>query len=70
MLHLVIDRFEGRMAVLRGEAGLEINYPKRHLPKGAREGSVIVLTAETDEENWKMRQKTAKELLREILKAD
>ncbi len=66
-LYLVVDRFEGHMAVLRGEGGLEVVYPKKNLPKEAREGSVVVLTAQTGEENRKMREKTAKELLREIL---
>lgn len=56
--------------MLRGEAGLEIVYPKHSLPKEAHEGSVVVLTAKTDEVDRAEREKTAKELLREILKTD
>lgn len=67
-LHLIIDRFEGRFAVLNGDDGLEINWPKRNLPKGAKEGDSIVLSAVTNEEDRKKREKTAKEILNEILK--
>lgn len=67
---MIVDRFEEGKAVLRGEAGLEIVYPKHSLPKEAHEGSVVVLTAKTDEVDRAEREKTAKELLREILKTD
>jgi hypothetical protein len=53
--------------VLRGEDELEINWPKKQLPKGSKEGSVILLKAVPEEEDRKAREKTAKELLREIL---
>lgn len=64
----VVDRFEGKFAVLRGDDELEINWPKRDLPKGAQEGSVIVLRAIDAKGDRAAREKTAKELLREILK--
>jgi len=63
----IIDRFEDRFAVLRGEDGLEINWPKKQLPKGAVEGSAVVLKIMLEKEDMDERRKTAKELLSEIL---
>lgn len=66
-LKFVVDRIEGKFAVLRGDDELEINWPKRNLPKGADEGSVIVLKAVDAKEEQTAREKTAKEILKEIL---
>ena len=68
-LNFIVDRFEGQMAVLRGDEGLELRYPKKHMPKEAREGSTVVVSVDTLESDRSQREKTAKELLREILKA-
>jgi hypothetical protein len=63
-----VDRFEGGYAVLRDDRQLEINWPKKNLPREAKEGSVVILKVYTDEEEKINRQKTARDLLREILK--
>jgi len=65
---LILDRFEGNYAVLKDDRRLEINWPKKSLPRGAKEGSVVVLKIFTDDEDRANRQKTARELLAEILK--
>ena len=41
MAYYCIDRFEGRMAVVIGDDGATYDVPKRRLPKGVREGSVL-----------------------------
>lgn len=66
-LTFVVDRIEGKFAVLKGEDGLEINWPKKNLPKDTKEGSVVVLKAVPEAEETAHRRQTAKELLNEIL---
>jgi hypothetical protein len=45
----VIDRFEGNFAVvLFGDDEVKVNFPKKLLPKGAKEGSWLKLTVELD----------------------
>jgi len=67
-IEFVIDRIEGQFAVLRGDNELEINWPKRNMPKGTSEGDVVVLSLKTLEDERAKREKTAKEILKEILK--
>lgn len=45
MAFYVIDRLEGRIAVIVGDDGRTFDVPKRRLPPGSREG--IVLRLET-----------------------
>jgi len=64
----VIDRFEGKQAILRIEDGQELIWPIKNLPEDAIEGSsvrLVLRTSRTDEEE---REKLAKTLLNEILK--
>lgn len=64
----VIDRFEGKAAVIKLENGQEIIWPVKNLPEETAEGSavrLVVTTSRTDEEE---RIKLAKSLLNEILK--
>ncbi len=64
----VIDRFEGKQAVLRIDDGQELIWPIKNLPTEAKEGSAVRLilsTSQTDEEE---REKMAKTILNEILK--
>lgn len=66
----VIDRFEGKQAIIRLEDGQELNWPIKDLPEETEEGAVIRLvlsTAKTEEEE---RRKVAKSLLNEILKTE
>ena len=63
---LILDRFEGDKAVIL-DGKDEIILPKRLLPKGIKEGDAVVISVFTDREETKNREKTAKELLNEIL---
>ncbi len=37
----VVDRFEGKLAVVVADDGRTFDVPKRDLPKGCREGTVL-----------------------------
>lgn len=66
----VVDRFEKNSAVLRTKDAGEILWPKKALPAEAGEGSVVYLQALTGEHKEAEREKLAKTLLNEVLKAD
>ena len=61
-----IDRFENGSAVLIGEHN-EIIVPKKLIPKSCKEGDIVHLTISSDEAETTRCEKTAKELLNEIL---
>ena len=61
-----IDRFENGSAVLIGEHA-EVVVPKKLIPKSTKEGDIVHLTISSDESETNRREKTAKELLNEIL---
>lgn len=61
-----IDRFENGSAVLIGEHA-EIVVPKKLIPKSCSEGDIIHLTISSDEAETNRREKSAKELLNQIL---
>lgn len=61
------DRIEGDRAVLISDDKIELILPKKMLPTDAKEGSVLSISISTDELETKKREKTAKELLNEIL---
>jgi len=63
---LIIDRFEGEKAYLIGD-GANAQLDKKLLPRQAKEGDAIVLTASLDRLERLAREKTAKEILNEIL---
>lgn len=48
-MRIVIDRFEGSMAVLDVN-GHAVNFPASALPEGAREGSVLTLALDAESE--------------------
>jgi len=64
-----LDRFENSQAVLIGEH-FQLLVPKKIVPKSCKEGSIVHLTISSDEAETNKRQKTAKELLNEILNSD
>lgn len=66
----VIDRFEGKSAVLVTDDKQKILWPIKNLPDDIQEGSavrLVISTSKTDEEE---REKMAKTILNEILKAE
>ena len=62
---LIIDRFEGRFAVLDTGEGM-INILRVDIPKRAREGDVLKLTIDTD--NTAARKKRIDNMMNELFK--
>jgi hypothetical protein len=53
MAYYVIDRFEGKIAVIVADDGRAFDVPKERLPKGCREGTVLnVEAAGRDSPDW------------------
>jgi hypothetical protein len=63
-----LDRFEEEKAVLLDEKNQEIVLQKNMLPKGIKDGAVLVITIATDGAETSQREKKAKEILNEIMK--
>lgn len=49
MAFYVIDRLEDHIAVIVGDDGGTFDVPKRRLPPGSREGTVLQLETEIDQ---------------------
>lgn len=64
----VIDRFEEQLAVIEKEDGSMMNLPRERLPRGAKEGDVVLLgeTITIDYEETKRRKKEIEELTKEL----
>lgn len=63
-----VDRFEGKVAVLRFSDGQEFRWPMKSLPDDAQEGSAVrisLTTSATDEEE---RERLARTMLNELFK--
>ena len=53
MLFYIVDRIEGKTAVMVGDDGRTLDVPRRALPKGCREGTVLRIDAEsTENPDW------------------
>lgn len=46
MAYYVIDRFDGKAAVIVADDGRTFDVPRRELPRGCREGTVLRLEGE------------------------
>jgi len=64
----VVDRFEGKLAIIKTDDGQEISWPIKNLPEDCQEGSVIRLTLSTSKTDQEEREKIAKAILNEVLK--
>lgn len=65
----VIDRFEGEYAVILVEAGeVELNMPRKLLPKGTREGSWLILELQLDPQEEKKQQEKIAGMLEKLKK--
>lgn len=62
-----LDRIEGGTAVLLDSEDEKVELPARLLPKEVKDGEVLILTIATEKAETKLREKTAKEILNEIL---
>jgi hypothetical protein len=68
-LKVVVDRFEGRFAVLTHGEG-ELLWPKDKLPGQTKEGDAMVLVLKKDADATKDRAELAKTMLNELLNRD
>lgn len=67
MAFAVIDRFEGKKAVLLvGEAEKEVIFPKSELPEEAAEGDYLKIDITVDHEATEAAVQEAAELLKEL----
>jgi len=64
-MRMIIDRLEGPLVVLEHE-GKMYHLPKAVLPKGAREGDVIILEARLDEAETQRRREKINRLMDEL----
>lgn len=60
----VIDRFEGKWAVVAGDGGEVFNLPKDLLPDTAREGDVVRILVQVDPEETMARRERIRSLLK------
>ena len=72
IIKLIIDRFEGKYAILESQAGNSItfNFPRHLLPKGAKEGSVLRFNIDIDNKETTRRRNKIIEKLNRLKKND
>jgi len=81
MAFFVVDRFEGSTAIIVADDGREFTAPRRALPDGSAEGTVLRLNldnpvtgdwsaAQVDEEERSRRLKQARRTLDRMKKSD
>ena len=66
----VIDRFEGKNAIIKTDDGQKIKWPIQKLPNSIKEGNAIRISLSTSATDEEERKKTAKTLLNELLKKE
>ena len=57
-MRVIVDRFEGNIAVVELEDGSVIDCPKTILPPNAKEGSIINITVDENATNAKLKEVT------------
>lgn len=62
----IIDRLEENWAVIETEERKTFNLPRKILPAEAKEGDVIKITVEVDNEQTQIRRKKTKSLLEDF----
>ena len=67
---LVIDRFEGKYAILESQekCPCTFNFPRHLLPEGAKEGTIIRFNIEIDDKETEIRREKIKEQLDNLKK--
>lgn len=69
-IQITIDRFEGDQAVLKTETGDTIIWPQKHLPKNAKESSVMHFFITNDLQEEDEKKEMAKAVLNELLRVE
>ncbi len=68
-IQAIIDRFEGSKAVLfLGEEEVQVVWPRRILPKEVKEGDILQVTLQIDNEATAAAKAEAENLLEQILR--
>jgi len=62
----IIDRLEENWAVIETEERKTFNLPRKILPAEAKEGDVINITVEVDNEQTQIRRKKSESLLEDF----
>jgi hypothetical protein len=66
MAFYVVDRFEGKTAVIVGDDGDSFDVPRANLPKGCREGTVLRIETTGPAPNWAQAVVDDKEKMRRL----
>jgi len=67
IIKLTVDRFEADLAVLVGDNGLNVVWPKNKLPENTHEGSILNFDILADTDREAKNRQTAKDLINEII---
>jgi len=67
-MQAIVDRIEGKIAVLEIEGELFIEIPKKFLPKGVKDGDVLKITFEIDKPAKKQKIEKIKKLQEKLRK--
>ena len=67
-LNLVVDRFEGKLAVLIDESGEEIIFPEKYLPPETQEGDILRFEISPDKELTQRKKKNIRRLIDKLKK--
>ena len=67
ILTLIVDRFEGEVAVLKTNDGDTILWPKNRLPADIKEGSALTMAITGERGQEADSRQLAKDILNEIL---
>jgi len=72
IIKLIIDRFEGKYAILESQEKnpLIFNFPLHLLPKEAKEGTVLNINIGIDQEETKRRKDKIQNLLNKLKEQD
>lgn len=67
-LNLVVDRFEGKLAVLIDKNGEEIIFPEKYLPPETQDGDILRFEISPDKELTQKKKKEIRRLIDKLRK--
>ena len=72
IIKLIIDRFEGKYAILESQDKnpMFFNFPRRLLPQEVKEGTVLNINIDIDQEETKRRKDKIQNLLSKLKEGD
>ncbi len=65
----VIDRIEGKIAIIEIEGEFFIEVPKKYLPEGVKDGDVLQISFKLDPKTRKLREDKIKKMQDKLKKA-